>query len=233
MDNNTAEYQSLVKHYVSQIDKTVIAGLPCFEHHGREVILVNDHNLVHAVHDLLQARYLGFDTESKPNFKKGEKSNGISIIQISSSTRCYIFQMHKITDATALGEVVMHQNSLKIGVGLKDDLKKLRNDYKFHPGGFVDLGTIFRAFGRRNSVGSKQLVALVLNQKLRKSKRATTSNWAVEKLSPLQLEYASDDAFSSVDVYLKLREVFEPYTEHLDERILKLLDFSHTENNQH
>ncbi len=229
MDNKTAEYQKLVKHYTSQIDKTVIAGLPCFEDHGREVILVDGHNLDLAVHDLLQARYLGFDTESKPNFKKGEKSNGISIIQISSPSKCYIFQMHKITDPAVLGGLVMHQNSIKIGVGLKDDLNKLRGDYKFNPAGFVDLGKIFRAFGRKNSVGSKQLVALVLNQKLRKSKRATTSNWAVEKLSPLQLEYASDDAFSSVDAYLRLRAEFEPYTMLLDKRVLKLLDLSPSE----
>ncbi len=230
MDNKAAEYQALVRHYASQVDKTVIAGLPCYEDHGREVALVDDHNLNHAVYDLLQARYLGFDTESKPNFKKGEKSNGISIIQISSSSKCYIFQMQKITDTTALAELVMHKNSIKIGVGLKDDLNKLRSDYRFYPAGFVDLGTIFRAFGRRNSVGSKQLVALVLNQKLRKSKRATTSNWAVEKLSPLQLEYASDDAFSSVDIYLKLRAVFKPYTALLDKRVLKLLDFPDTEH---
>ena len=65
---------------------------------------------------------------------------------------------------------------------------------------------------------------MILNKKLRKSKRATTSNWAVEKLSPLQIEYASDDAFSSLDVYLKIRAVFEPYTALLDKHVLALLD---------
>lgn len=223
-DNNISEYQKLVKYYASQIEKTVIATLPCYEDHGREVVLVDDHNLDHAVHDLLQSRYLGFDTESKPNFKKGEKSNGISIIQISSPVRCYIFMMHKITDVAALAKIIGNQKIIKIGVGLRDDHNKLRSSYKFQSAAFVDLGTIFRAFGRRNSVGSKQLVALVLNQKLRKSKRATTSNWAVEKLSPLQIEYASDDAFSSVDVYLRLRDVFQPYSDLLDKNVLKLLD---------
>lgn len=224
MDNKITEYHKLVKHYASQIDKAAIAGLPCYEDHSREVILVDDHNLDHAVHDLLEERYLGFDTESKPTFQKGEKSNGISVIQISSPTKCYIFQMCNIADTAVLGKIVRHQKIIKIGVGLKDDLNKLRSRYKFHPAAFVDLGTIFRAFGRRNSIGSKQLVALVMNRKLRKSKRATISNWAVEKLSPLQIEYASDDAFSSVDVYLRLRAVFEPYTALLDKRVLKLLD---------
>jgi len=224
MHNNTADYHTLVQHYTGQIDKTVIARLPGYEGHGREVILVEDHNIHHAVHDLLTARYLGFDTESKPNFKKGEKSNGISIIQICSSSRCYIFQMRNISDASVLAELVAQQHIIKVGVGLKDDLSKLRSSYQFHPAAFVDLGTIFRAFGRRNSIGSKQLVALVLNKRLRKSKSATTSNWSAEKLSPLQLEYASDDAFSSIDVYLKLKEVFAPYAALMDKRVLSLLD---------
>lgn len=224
MDEKSVEYRKLVQHYSSQIDKLAIADLLCYEDHGREVILVDDHNLHHAVHDLLQERYLGFDTESRPTFQKCEVSSGIAIMQISSPAKCYIFQMRKIADATALGEIIGHQKIIKIGVGLKDDLNKLRSRYKFHPATFVDLGIIFRAFGRRNSIGSKQLVALVLNKRLRKSKSATTSNWATERLSPLQIEYASDDAFSSVDVYLRLREVFASYTEMLDGRVLKLLD---------
>jgi len=224
MEDKSVEYRALVQHYTSQIDKLVIAELPLYEDHGREVILVDDHNLHHAVHDLLQERYLGFDTESKPTFKKGEVSSGIAITQISSLTKCYIFQMNKIADATALGEIIGHQKIIKIGVGLKNDLNKLRSRYKFHPTAFVDLGLIFRAFGRRNSLGSKQLVALVLNKRLRKSKSATTSNWAAATLSPAQIRYASDDAFSSVDAYLRLREVFAAYAGQLDKRVVELLD---------
>lgn len=224
MDEKTAGYRQLVQHFSSQLDTLALAELPAYETHGRAVILVDDHNLHLAVHELLQERYLGFDTESKPTFQKGEVSSGIAIMQISSASRCYIFQMRRIADATALGEVIGQPKIIKIGVGLKDDLNKLRSRYKFHPAAFVDLGLIFRAFGRRNSIGSKQLVALVLKQRLRKSKSATTSNWAAERLSPLQIEYASDDAFSSVDTYLRLRELFAPYTALLDRGVAKLLD---------
>ncbi len=223
MDDKNSEYHKLVKHYTSQIDKLVIAELPHYEGHGREVILVDDHNLHLAVHDLLEHRYLGFDTESKPTFRKGEVSNGIAIVQISSVSKCYIFLLNNISDASVLGEIVSSQKIIKVGVGLKDDLSKLRGKHKFYPTAFVDLGVIFRAFGRKNSLGSKQLVALVLNKKLRKNKSVTTSNWAAATLSPMQIEYASDDAFSSVDAYLKLREVFFPYTEQLDKNVVKML----------
>lgn len=224
MTCKVTEYRALVQHYCRQIDKERIAELPPYEEHGREVILVADHNLDHAVHDLMQQRHLGFDTESKPTFKKGEVSSGIAIMQLSSATRCYIFQMNRISDATRLGEIIGQPQIIKIGVGLGNDLSTLRGKHTLAPAAFVDVGRIFRAFGRRNSLGSKQLVALVLDKHLRKSKRVTTSNWAAATLSPMQIKYASDDAFSSIDAYLKLREVFAGYTAQLDRNVVKLLD---------
>jgi len=217
-------YQTRVEHYTTQIDKITISGLPSYEHHGREVVLVDDHNFYHAVHELLKERYLGFDTESKPTFKKGEASNGISIIQICSASRCYLFQMGKIKAPALLAKVIDHPEIIKIGVGLRGDHSQLKNNFRFHPAAFVDLAPIFKSFGRKNDAGSKQLVALVLNQRLRKSKRASTSNWANDKLTPAQIEYASDDAFSSIDVYLRLREEFKPYRGLLNKNISKLLD---------
>ena len=214
----------MVKYYTGQIDKVAIAELPNYEDHGRDVVLVDGENIHHAIADLLKQRYLGFDTESKPVFQKGATGSGISIIQISSVSCCYIFLLNSIADSTLLGEVVNNQNIIKIGVGLKDDLSKLRGQCKFHPVAFVDLGTIFKTFGRRNSLGSKQLVALVLQKKLRKSKSVTTSNWAAPTLTPMQIAYASDDAFSSVDAYIKLREVFLPYVAQLDRSVVRLLD---------
>jgi len=219
-----SQYQTLARQYLRQIDKTAIDTLPPFESHGRKIILVNDHNLDLAVHDLMQARYVGFDTESKPTFRKGEKSTGIALIQICTHETCYLFQMRHISDITPMGKIIGHAKIIKIGVGLRDDLTKLRELFKCQPESIVDLSKIFRSFGRKNSIGSKQLVALVLKKRLRKSKRATTSNWAVDTLSPMQIQYAADDAFSSVDVYLKLREVFASCAKFMDRNAMRMLD---------
>lgn len=224
IDPQLIEYQNLVDHYTSQIDKITISGMPSYEDHGRKVVLVHEHNLHHAVNELLDARYLGFDTESRPTFRKGQKSHGISIIQISSATCCYIFQMRNIADPTPLTKIIDHPQIIKIGVGLKGDRSQLKSNFHFHPTAFVDLAPIFRPLGRKNDAGSKQLVALALQQRLRKSKRASTSNWAVEKLSPAQMQYASDDAFSSVDVYLRLRAEFKPHIKRLDKDVVMWLD---------
>ena len=223
-DPQLVEYQKLVDHFTTQIDKATISGMPSYEDHGRKVVLVDDQNLHHAVNDLLKGRYLGFDTESRPTFHKGQKSHGISIIQISSATCCYIFQMRNIRDPAPLAKVIDHPQIIKIGVGLRGDRSQLKSNFHFHPAAFVDLAPIFRPLGRKNDAGSKQLVALVMKQRLRKSKRASTSNWAVERLTPAQMQYASDDAFSSLDVYLRLREEFEPYATRLDKDLLMLLD---------
>ena len=224
IETHNSQYRQLVKYYAGQIDKMAIAELPRYEEHGRDVVLVDDKNSHQAIADLLKQRYLGFDTESKPVFQKGATGSGISIVQISSLDRCYIFLLNSIADSAVLGEFVNNQNIIKVGVGLKDDLSKLRGQCKLHPVAFVDLGTIFKTFGRKNSIGSKQLVALVLQKQLRKSKSVTTSNWAAATLSPMQIAYASDDAFSSIDAYLRLREVFVPYVEQLDRGVLRLLD---------
>ncbi|MDH3353994.1 MAG: 3'-5' exonuclease domain-containing protein 2 [Chromatiales bacterium] len=217
-------FTNRTEHYATQIDKITISGLPAYEGHGREVVLVDDRNLHHAVGDLMKQRYVGFDTESRPTFRKGEASHGISIIQICSSTRCYLFQMRNITEIAPLAKIIDNPKINKVGVGLKGDYSQLKSTFHFHPAALVDLAPIFKTFGRKNDAGSKQLVALVMNQRLRKSKRASTSNWSAEKLSAMQLEYASDDAFSSVDVYLKLRDEFKPYAELLDKKMLDALD---------
>lgn len=218
------DYKSLIARYTSQMDKTLIAQLPPYSQAERKVTLVNDDNIKAAITALHQANYLGFDTESKPTFSKGQKSPGVALIQLSTASHCYIFQTNKLTSLRALSTILDNPNIKKIGVGLRDDLTKLRTLHQFQPAGCIDLGTLFKRFGRKNSIGSKQIVALVLNKKLRKSKRVTTSNWAASELSPHQIEYAADDAFSSLDAFMTLRENFAAYLDQLDPSVVVLLD---------
>ena len=55
------------------------------------------------------------------------------------------------------------------------------------------------------SVGLRAAVAIVLGQRMPKSKKVTTSNWAAAKLSPQQLQYAANDAHASLLVYRALQ----------------------------
>ena len=58
-----------------------------------------------------------------------------------------------------------------------------------------------RTLGYKDALGVKAAVAVVLGQRLQKSKSVTTSNWAMHELSPKQLQYAANDAFAALAIF--------------------------------
>ena len=65
----------------------------------------------------------------------------------------------------------------------------------------LELNTIFRDRGYRKDMGVKGAVAVLFNRRFIKSKKATTSNWANQRLSEAQLIYAANDAYAAVRVF--------------------------------
>ena len=61
-----------------------------------EIVLVEDLKTFHEVFPrLLGEDLLGFDTETKPTFKKGRK-NTVSLIQLSTGTLACLFRINKL-----------------------------------------------------------------------------------------------------------------------------------------
>ena len=50
-------------------------------------------------------------------------------------------------------------------------------------------------------------IAILFEQRLQKSKRQTTSNWALPKLDEKQLLYAANDAYAALRVHRELERV--------------------------
>ena len=63
-----------------------------------------------------------------------------------------------------------------------------------------DLNTHFRRTGYGSSMGVRAAVGVVLQQHFHKSKKITTTNWALPSLSDKQLLYAANDAFAALRV---------------------------------
>lgn len=219
------DYRRLLERLSAQISKDAITQLPTYEDPSRTVMVVDDNNLHEAIASLANERYLGFDTESRPTFKKMEARHKIALVQLSSARHCCLFQMAKITDPSPLQALTQNPQIIKLGIGLKDDINYLFNDYGLTVNHAGDIGTLLKLLGRKDMIGSRQLVAVTLNTRLRKSRSATTSNWSNSQLTPSQISYASDDAFSSVDAYLELQKLLRPYQVLLPQPALKLLDF--------
>jgi ribonuclease D len=160
-----------------------------------------------ALDDLLRNPYLGFDTESKPTFIKGQKSQGPHVLQFATQQRAYIFQTCHAPCLPAVVEILKSRQIAKIGFGLNDDIKRIAGKFRIQPHGIIDLNHTFkRNSGHKNSVGAKTAVALLFNRRLIKSHKATTSNWSNKVLSENQLLYAANDAFAALAVYAALKK---------------------------
>ena len=65
----------------------------------------------------------------------------------------------------------------------------------------LDLSTALRRRGEKNPLGAKSAVERFFGQRLQKSKRITTTNWALPRLSEKQILYAADDAHVALRIY--------------------------------
>jgi ribonuclease D len=148
---------------------------------------------------------IGFDTESKPTFLKGEVSTGPHLVQLATDEAAYLFQIGATTAVDVIKAVLESRTILKVGFGLQDDVKRLRAKLGIDAANVLDLSTALRK-GERNTLGAKTAVARFFGQKLQKSKKITTTNWALPRLSEKQILYAADDAHVALKIYRRWRE---------------------------
>ena len=153
---------------------------------------------------LLACDAIGFDTESKPTFTRGETSTGPHLIQFATEHKAWLFQIGDSTEPqirAVLLAILERPLPLKIGFGLSDDVKRLYAKLDIRTAGVVDMSVVLRAPGQRNDLGAKTAVAKFFGLKLQKSKKISTTNWALPRLNEKQILYAADDAQVALRVY--------------------------------
>ncbi|MES2015910.1 MAG: 3'-5' exonuclease [Pseudomonadota bacterium] len=163
-----------------------------------------DKDAAEALAALLAMDVLGFDTESKPTFLKGEVSTGPHLVQLATDEAAYLFQIGAAPAVDVLKAVLESRTILKVGFGLQDDVKRLRAKLGIDALNVLDLSTALRK-GERNTLGAKTAVAKFFGQKLQKSKKITTTNWSLPRLSEKQILYAADDAHVALKIYRRWR----------------------------
>lgn len=193
----------MLAEYKKTIDKEEIKLYPPFIFSG-EVSVINDPQQVsQAVNDLSRHRALGFDTETKPSFRKGEV-NQVSLLQLATEERVYLFRLKLCGFQPSLRNLLSDPDITKIGVGIRDDLRFLRRLGDFTPASFIDLQNYVSEFGIEEKSFSK-LMAIIFNVKI--SKRQRTSNWEAPQFSEGQVRYAATDAWGALKMYQRLSEV--------------------------
>ena len=150
---------------------------------------------------LMDAGEVGFDTESKPTFLKGEMSTGPHLVQLATESRVYLFQISRLHGSNVLKAILESPQVLKVGFGLGNDRSVLQSRLDIGINNLLDLGEVLRGPGHRGTVGAKVAVAHFFAQKFQKSKKTSTSNWAAPNLSERQILYAANDAHVALRIY--------------------------------
>lgn len=150
---------------------------------------------------LLAAPVIGFDTESKPTFLKGEVSTGPHLVQLATDGHVFLLPVSLAANHEVLRRILSAGAILKVGFGLGNDRSVLRSRLGIELNNVLDLGEAMRGPGHRGTVGAKVAVAHYFGQKFQKSKKVGTSNWASPRLNERQLLYAANDAHVALQIY--------------------------------
>lgn len=165
------------------------------------VLVVSPETAAEARQALLAEDVIGFDTESKPTFSKGEVSGGPHLIQLATATRVYLFPVGRLPQQHGLQTILESPRVLKVGFGLDTDLAQLQARLGIEARNVLDLSRVLRCELRKHSLGAKTAVAKYFGRRLSKSKRTSTSNWASPRLTERQMLYAANDAQVALRVY--------------------------------
>ena len=187
----------------NKLSKTEINSLPLRYYNGPIHIIQTAEQAKEACAILMKEKVLGFDTETRPAFNKGQ-SYLPSLIQLAGTKVVYLFQLSQcgLTDEIII--LLSNVNIIKSGVAINQDLTELQQILNFEPAGFVDLGDIAKSKGLPHH-GLRGLAAYLL--KFRISKSARTSNWSTNQLTKKQIKYAATDAWVGRELYLKYKQI--------------------------
>ncbi len=163
-------------------------------------------HIVHTAEDLAQAQdefghetVVGFDTETRPTFRKGAIYPP-SLVQVATARAVYLFQFRQVDCADVLRKLMANRHLIKAGVALNNDLVQLRKLFDFEAHNVLDLGEAARKHGCQQT-GVRNLVGIFLHARITKSAR--TSNWARANLTRSQQIYAATDAWICRELYLR------------------------------
>lgn len=184
--------------YQISITKEELALLPVALYSG-EVRIIDRVEMVDEALDILHsASIIGFDTETRPSFKKGQ-TNHVALVQLAVPGICFLFRINRLGLHPGLKEILENEALLKVGVSVHDDFNNLRKtDETFSPKGFVDLQAFVKDYMIADN-SLQKIYGILFGERISKGQRL--SNWEAPELSPAQQHYAALDALACINIY--------------------------------
>lgn len=193
--------------YGVTISKQQLADLPAAAYTGKAFVVDSEEDAGKAAEVLRNADIIGFDTETKPSFKRGATYN-VALLQLSTRDTCFLIRLNHIGLPKPIQEILENPSLLKVGVSIHDDFRNLRKVYDLNPEGFIDLQNFVKDFGIVDNSLSR-IYAVLFGKRISKGQRLT--NWEASELTAHQCDYAALDALSCIEIYERLRtEGFDP-----------------------
>lgn len=189
--------------FYKKIPKESIIKLPVKSFEGEIYLIDNKEDIHFAIEELKNQTIVGFDTETRPAFKKGEFHH-VALLQLATCEKVFLFRLNKIGLTDEIINILADENIIKTGVAVRDDIKALQKLNKFNPKAFIELQKYVDDFGIEDN-SLKKITGNVLGFRI--SKGARLSNWENNKLTTAQLKYAATDAWVSFEIYNELSKL--------------------------
>ena len=193
---------------IVSISKDALSALPAETFNGEIVLIDKPEQVVSAVEEIRTADIIGFDTETRPSFKRGLSYN-VALIQLCTPKKCFLFRTNLIGLPKELVSLLEDPEILKVGLSVRDDFHHLRKLTDFEPASFIDLQTFVKEYKIADNSLSR-LYAILFGKRISKGQRLT--NWEATPLTDAQKGYAALDAFACISIYNYLKEgKFNPF----------------------
>ena len=187
--------------YIVSIEKEKINEMPLFEYDGNIYIVDTLSQVNAAVAHLRKHPLVGFDTETRPSFKRGER-HSVALLQLSTATDAFLIRLNKTGIPAPLKHYLENPDIIKVGLSTTDDFHQLTRLCDIHPAGFVELQQLVKQYDITN-MSLQKIYAILFQQKISKGQQLT--NWEAPQLSDAQQRYAAIDAWACLRIYEHLQ----------------------------
>jgi len=193
----------------TSITSEELNALPLKAFSGKIIVVTDPDKLEAVAREIANHKIIGFDTETRPSFKRGQTYK-VALLQLALPDKVFLIRIHQTGLPQEIVSVFENMHIIKAGVAIHDDIKALQKITPFIPTSFIELSTLAKSSGLQvESV--KKLAGLLLGFRI--SKSAQTSNWEAATLSDKQAEYAATDAWVCLEIYRRLIAMPAPAVE--------------------
>ena len=176
-----------------------LMALPILRYGGPIHLVAGETDLRSAWNAIRRERVVGFDTETRPTFRRGQ-SYPPSLVQLATSKAVYLFQLASLTCSEVIADALGNAHLIKAGISVGHDLKQLGLSFPIQPVNMLELDAVAKRHGYPQT-GVRNLAGIFLGGRITKS--VQTSNWAQAHLTKTQQVYAATDAWICRELFLR------------------------------